>query len=162
MVLMIKLFYNHQPGSVINLTYKIGDGIYKYHTNPGIVSAIFIQPFLKNKVFDLSEKAPDKVLHQELLHSNDKQELVSREKKDRRVEQIANLSFVCQVVVSQVPLPYCRYDLDDKRLQWEVTLSPGLQRAVDAHLENTSLRRLEARMVLEIVCHQLQLLMVVV
>ncbi|GJR72210.1 hypothetical protein Tco_0084575 [Tanacetum coccineum] len=85
--------------SVINLTYKIGDGIYKYHTNPGIVSTILIQPFLKNKmalcphsghsvksinhnnqtkapsvikydvpshtqVFDLSEKAPDKVLHQ--------------------------------------------------------------------------------------------------
>ncbi|GJT89824.1 DExH-box ATP-dependent RNA helicase DExH5, mitochondrial isoform X1 [Tanacetum coccineum] len=81
----------------------------------------------------------------ELLHSNDKQELVSREKKDRRdFEQIADLAselglhsrlYVKVVVVSKVPLPNYRYDLDDKRPQREVTLPPGLQRAVDAHLE---------------------------
>ncbi|PWA60265.1 RNA helicase HrpA [Artemisia annua] len=81
----------------------------------------------------------------ELLHSNDKQELVSREKRDRRdYEQIADLAsklglhsrlYVRVVVVSKVPLPNYRYDLDDKRPQREVTLPPGLQRAVDAHLE---------------------------
>ncbi|GKD29617.1 transcription factor E2FA-like protein isoform X1, partial [Tanacetum coccineum] len=29
---------------------KDGDGIYKYHTNPGIVSSILIQPFFMNKI----------------------------------------------------------------------------------------------------------------
>ncbi|GJR92336.1 DExH-box ATP-dependent RNA helicase DExH5, mitochondrial isoform X1 [Tanacetum coccineum] len=92
-------------------------------------------------VFDLSEKAPELFMNleklkrdgdslallRELLHSNDKQELVSMEKKDRRdFEQIADLA-------SELGLH--RYDLDDKRPQREMTLSPGLQRAIDAHLE---------------------------
>ncbi|GJX48291.1 DExH-box ATP-dependent RNA helicase DExH5, mitochondrial isoform X1 [Tanacetum coccineum] len=79
-----------------------------------------------------------------LLHSKDKQELISREKKDRRdYEQIAELAtsmglhshlYAKVLVVSKVPLPNYRFDLDDKRPQREVSLPPGLQRRVDAHL----------------------------
>ncbi|KAL0380816.1 UNVERIFIED_CONTAM: DExH-box ATP-dependent RNA helicase DExH5, mitochondrial [Sesamum angustifolium] len=68
-----------------------------------------------------------------LLRSADKQELVSREKKDRRdFEQIAALAgkmglyshlYMKVVVVSKVPLPNYRFDLDDKRPQREE--SPG-------------------------------------
>ncbi|KAK9052239.1 hypothetical protein SSX86_028867 [Deinandra increscens subsp. villosa] len=79
-----------------------------------------------------------------LLHSEDKQELVSKEKKDRRdYDQIASLAsklglhsrlYAKVVVVSKVPLPNYRFDLDDKRPQREVILSPGLHGRVDDHL----------------------------
>ncbi|GMP59059.1 hypothetical protein CsSME_00022494 [Camellia sinensis var. sinensis] len=78
------------------------------------------------------------------LRSKDKQELVSREKKDRHdFEQIAALAskmglyshlYIKVVVVSKVPLPNYRFDLDDKRPQREVILPPGLQRRVDCYL----------------------------
>nr|XP_043605947.1 DExH-box ATP-dependent RNA helicase DExH5, mitochondrial-like isoform X2 [Erigeron canadensis] len=80
-----------------------------------------------------------------LLHDKDKQELVSREKQDRRdFEQIAALAnelglhsrlYFKVVVVSKIPLPNYRFDLDDKRPQREVTLPLGLQTRVHAHLE---------------------------
>ncbi|KAK9276788.1 hypothetical protein L1049_006324 [Liquidambar formosana] len=79
-----------------------------------------------------------------LLRDKDKQELVSREKKDRRdFEQIAALAsrmglyshlYVKVVVFSKVPLPNYRFDLDDRRPQREVTLPFGLQKRVDAYL----------------------------
>ncbi|KAK6921676.1 Double-stranded RNA-binding domain [Dillenia turbinata] len=79
-----------------------------------------------------------------LICNQDKQELVSREKKDRRdYEQIASLAtrmglysqlYVKVVVVSKVPLPNYRFDLDDRRPQREVMLSPGLQRRVDEYI----------------------------
>ncbi|XP_073305173.1 DExH-box ATP-dependent RNA helicase DExH5, mitochondrial-like isoform X2 [Primulina huaijiensis] len=81
-----------------------------------------------------------------LLCDKDKQELVSRERKDRRdYEQIAALAsrmdlyshlYVKAVVVSKVPLPNYRFDLDEKRPQREVILSPGLQKRVHCHLVN--------------------------
>ncbi|KAK9060030.1 hypothetical protein SSX86_020734 [Deinandra increscens subsp. villosa] len=79
-----------------------------------------------------------------LLHNRDEQELVSREKKDRRdYEQIAALAttmglhshlYSKVLVVSKFPLPNYRFDLDDKRPQREVSLPPGLQSRVDGHL----------------------------
>ncbi|KAL8224368.1 hypothetical protein R6Q57_019843 [Mikania cordata] len=79
-----------------------------------------------------------------LLHSRDEQELVSREKKDRRgYDQIAALAtrmglyshlYSKVLVVSKVPLPNYRFDLDDKRPQREVSLPPGLEKRVEAHL----------------------------
>uniref|UniRef100_A0A5B7AYU7 RNA helicase n=1 Tax=Davidia involucrata TaxID=16924 RepID=A0A5B7AYU7_DAVIN len=79
-----------------------------------------------------------------LLRNKDKQELVSREKKDRcDYEQIAALAskmglyshlYVKVVVVSKVPLPNYRFDLDDRRPQREVILPPGLQSRVDDYL----------------------------
>ncbi|KAL8463432.1 hypothetical protein ACS0TY_034184 [Phlomoides rotata] len=79
-----------------------------------------------------------------LLRDKDKQELVSREKKDRRdYEQIAALAssvglyshlYKKVVVVSKFPLPNYRFDLDDKRPQREVSLHPGLQKRVGAYL----------------------------
>ncbi|KAJ9554205.1 hypothetical protein OSB04_018250 [Centaurea solstitialis] len=79
-----------------------------------------------------------------LVQSKDEQELVSREKKDRRdYDQIAALAtsmglhshlYAKVLVVSKLPLPNYRFDLDDKRPQREVSISPGLQRRVDAHL----------------------------
>ncbi|XP_059308762.1 DExH-box ATP-dependent RNA helicase DExH5, mitochondrial isoform X1 [Lycium ferocissimum] len=79
-----------------------------------------------------------------LLHNNDKQEVISREKKDRRdYEQIAALAskmglysklYSKVVVVSKLPLPNYRFDLDDKRPQREVILPPGLPRRVDVFL----------------------------
>ncbi|XAR72299.1 RNA helicase [Bertholletia excelsa] len=80
------------------------------------------------------------------LRSKDKQELVSRDKKDRRdFEQIAALAskmglyshlYVKVVVVSKVPLPNYRFDLDDRRPQREVILPPGLQKRVECYLED--------------------------
>ncbi|KAF2310897.1 hypothetical protein GH714_018247 [Hevea brasiliensis] len=79
-----------------------------------------------------------------LLLDKEKQELVSREKKDRRdFEQIATMAsrmglyshlYVKVVVISKVPLPNYRFDLDDKRPQREVSLPFGLQRRVDYYL----------------------------
>ncbi|KAL2904762.1 DExH-box ATP-dependent RNA helicase DExH3 [Bienertia sinuspersici] len=71
-----------------------------------------------------------------LLQEKDKQELVSREKKDRRdFEQIAAVanrmglyshSYVKVVVFSKIPLPNYRFDLDEKR--------PQRERRVDAYI----------------------------
>ncbi|XP_078431159.1 DExH-box ATP-dependent RNA helicase DExH3-like [Wolffia australiana] len=79
-----------------------------------------------------------------LLRSTDEQEVVSREKKDRRdYEQLAALAsrmglysrqYVRVVVFSKVPLPNYRSDLDDKRPQREVSIPFGLHREVDALL----------------------------
>ncbi|XP_034926514.1 DExH-box ATP-dependent RNA helicase DExH5, mitochondrial isoform X2 [Populus alba] len=79
-----------------------------------------------------------------LLHDKEKQELISREKKDRRYfEQIAALaskmglhshSYAKVVVFSKAPLPNYRFDLDDKRPQREVNLPLGLLQRVDAYL----------------------------
>ncbi|KAK9278678.1 hypothetical protein L1049_028252 [Liquidambar formosana] len=79
-----------------------------------------------------------------LLRNKDEQEVVSREKKDRRdFEQLSALAsrmglysrqYSKVVVFSKVPLPNYRPDLDDKRPQREVILPFGLQREVDAYL----------------------------
>ncbi|XP_021297123.1 DExH-box ATP-dependent RNA helicase DExH5, mitochondrial isoform X2 [Herrania umbratica] len=79
-----------------------------------------------------------------LLRNDEKQELVSREKKDRRdFEQIAALAsrmglyshlYSKVAVFSKVPLPNYRFDLDDKCPQREVNLNFGLLKRVDAHL----------------------------
>ncbi|KAL3654449.1 hypothetical protein CASFOL_004130 [Castilleja foliolosa] len=79
-----------------------------------------------------------------LLCDVNKQELVSREKKDRRdFMQIAALAsrmglyshlYMKIVVVSKVPLPNYRFDLDDKRPLREVILNPGVQKRVGAYL----------------------------
>ncbi|KAG5532314.1 hypothetical protein RHGRI_026818 [Rhododendron griersonianum] len=79
-----------------------------------------------------------------LLRSKEKQELVSRDKKDRLdFEQIAALAskmglyshlYVKVVVVSKVPLPNYRFDLDERRPQREVILPLGLQKRVDSYL----------------------------
>ncbi|KAK6241891.1 Helicase [Theobroma cacao] len=79
-----------------------------------------------------------------LLRNDEKQELVSREKKDRRdFEQIAALAsrmglyshlYSKVAVFSKVPLPNYRFDLDDKCPQREVNLNFGLLKRVDAYL----------------------------
>ncbi|CAO2828561.1 unnamed protein product [Amaranthus hypochondriacus] len=79
-----------------------------------------------------------------LLRDKDNQELVSREKKDRRdFDQIANVankmglyshSYVKVVVFSKTPLPNYRFDLDEKRPLREVSIDSNLLRRVDAHL----------------------------
>lgn len=79
-----------------------------------------------------------------LLRNKDKQEVVSREKKDRRdYEDIAALAsqmglyshlYAKVVVVSKAPLPNYRFDLDDRRPQREVILPPGILRRVDYYL----------------------------
>lgn len=81
-----------------------------------------------------------------LLRNKGEQEVVSRERKDRRdFEQLSALStrmglysrqYAKVVVFSKVPLPNYRSDLDDKRPQREVLLPFGLQRQVDAHLKD--------------------------
>ncbi|XP_038974853.1 DExH-box ATP-dependent RNA helicase DExH3 isoform X2 [Phoenix dactylifera] len=80
-----------------------------------------------------------------LLRSTDKQEIVSRDKRDRRdYEQISNLAkrmglyseiYGKVVVASKVPLPNYRPDLDDKRPQREVVISLSLQRRVEGLLQ---------------------------
>ncbi|XP_021896216.1 DExH-box ATP-dependent RNA helicase DExH5, mitochondrial isoform X1 [Carica papaya] len=79
-----------------------------------------------------------------LLLDGGRQELVSREKKDRRdFEQIAALAsrmglhshaYAKVVVFSKLPLPNYRFDLDDKRPQREVNLNTYLLKRVDAYL----------------------------
>ncbi|CAK9316902.1 unnamed protein product [Citrullus colocynthis] len=79
-----------------------------------------------------------------LLRDKEKQELISREKKDRQdFEEIAALAsrmglfshlYAKVAVFSKVPLPNYRFDLDDRRPQREVSLAPGLLRRVDEHL----------------------------
>ncbi|KAL0464181.1 UNVERIFIED_CONTAM: DExH-box ATP-dependent RNA helicase DExH3 [Sesamum latifolium] len=79
-----------------------------------------------------------------LMRRKDEQEVVSREKKDRRdFEQLSALAtrmglysrqYEKVVVFSKVPLPNYRSDLDSKRPQREVMIPIGLQRMVDSHL----------------------------
>ncbi|XP_037496022.1 DExH-box ATP-dependent RNA helicase DExH3, partial [Jatropha curcas] len=79
-----------------------------------------------------------------LLRNKDEQEIVSREKKDRRdFDHLSALAtrmglhsrqYSKVVVFSKAPLPNYRHDLDDKRPQREVILPFGLQRELDAHL----------------------------
>ncbi|ESW32487.1 hypothetical protein PHAVU_002G326400 [Phaseolus vulgaris] len=79
-----------------------------------------------------------------LMRSKDEQEVVSREKKDRRdFEQLSTLAtrmglysrqYARVLVFSKAPLPNYRPDLDDKRPQREVVLPFGIHKEVDAHL----------------------------
>uniref|UniRef100_A0A2P2LSR0 RNA helicase n=1 Tax=Rhizophora mucronata TaxID=61149 RepID=A0A2P2LSR0_RHIMU len=87
-----------------------------------------------------------------LVRNKDEQEVVSREKKDRRdFEQLSALAtrmglnsrqYSRVVVFSKVPLPNYRPDLDDRRPQREVVLPFGLQREVDGHLNAYLSRKL--------------------
>ncbi|XP_051123438.1 DExH-box ATP-dependent RNA helicase DExH3 [Andrographis paniculata] len=80
-----------------------------------------------------------------LLRSDTNQEIVSKDKRDRRdFEQISNLAkrmgLYCEiygkvVVASKVPLPNYRPDLDDKRPQREVVIPLTLQRRVEGLLQ---------------------------
>ncbi|CAO2193358.1 unnamed protein product [Urochloa humidicola] len=86
-----------------------------------------------------------------LLRNDDEQEIISRERKDRRdFEQLAQLAdrmglhsrqYSRIVVFSKVPLPNYRSDLDDKRPQREVAIPAGLQREVDALLADYLARK---------------------
>ncbi|WCJ40101.1 DExH-box ATP-dependent RNA helicase DExH3 [Euphorbia peplus] len=79
-----------------------------------------------------------------MLLRKDEQEVVSREKKDRRdFEHISTMAqrmglhsrqYSRVVVFSKVPLPNYRPDLDDRRPQREVVLPYRLQREVETHL----------------------------
>ncbi|PON73741.1 DEA(D/H)-box RNA helicase family protein [Parasponia andersonii] len=79
-----------------------------------------------------------------LSREKDKQEFISRDKKDRRdFEDIAALAskmgfyshlYAKVVVVSKVPLPNYRFDLDDRRPQREVTLPLGLLKRVESYV----------------------------
>lgn len=81
-----------------------------------------------------------------LMRNKDEQEIVTRERKDRRdYDQISALAarmglhsrqYSKVIVFSKVPLPNYRSDLDDKRPQREVILPFGLQREVDLHLRS--------------------------
>lgn len=80
-----------------------------------------------------------------LLRNETDQEIVSKDKRDRRdFEQISNLAkrmgLYCEVygkvmVASKVPLPNYRPDLDDKRPQREVAIPLSLQRRVEGLLQ---------------------------
>ncbi|CAA0831462.1 DEA(D/H)-box RNA helicase family protein [Striga hermonthica] len=80
-----------------------------------------------------------------LLRSDEDQEIVSKDKRDRRdFEQISRLAkqmgLYCElygkiVVASKVPLPNYRPDLDDKRPQREVVIPLSLQRRVEGLLQ---------------------------
>ncbi|KAJ0049658.1 hypothetical protein Pint_16938 [Pistacia integerrima] len=80
-----------------------------------------------------------------LLDNKDEQEIVSREKKDRRdFQQLSALAtgmglhsrqYAKVVVFSKVTLPSYRSDLDDKRPPREVILPLELLREVDSHLK---------------------------
>ncbi|XP_073002247.1 DExH-box ATP-dependent RNA helicase DExH3 [Typha latifolia] len=80
-----------------------------------------------------------------LLRSTDEQEIISRDKRDRRdYEQISSLArrmglyselYGKVVVGSKVPLPNYRPDLDDKRPQREVVIPLSLQRRVEGLME---------------------------
>ncbi|PIA33471.1 hypothetical protein AQUCO_04100124v1 [Aquilegia coerulea] len=79
-----------------------------------------------------------------LIRSKNEQEVVSKDKRDRNnFEQIANLAtkmglyshlYARVFVISKVPLPNYRFDLDDKRPQREVVIQFGLQRRVETLL----------------------------
>ncbi|XP_073159391.1 DExH-box ATP-dependent RNA helicase DExH3 [Henckelia pumila] len=79
-----------------------------------------------------------------LMRNKGEQEVVSRDKKDRRdFDQLSTLAtrmglhsgrYEKVVVFSKLPLPNYRSDLDEKRPQREVMLPIGLQRRVESHL----------------------------
>ncbi|KAG0491473.1 hypothetical protein HPP92_004871 [Vanilla planifolia] len=79
-----------------------------------------------------------------LLRNDSEQEVVSRERKDRRdFEHLAAIAermglfsrqYAKVVVFSKLPLPNYRPDLDDKRPQREVSIPIGLQREVNSLL----------------------------
>ncbi|XP_074566103.1 DExH-box ATP-dependent RNA helicase DExH3-like isoform X1 [Curcuma longa] len=81
-----------------------------------------------------------------LLRNPEEQEIVSRDKRDRRdYEQISNIAKIMGlyselygkvVVASKVPLPNYRPDLDDKRPQREVVIPLSLQRRVEGLLQD--------------------------
>ncbi|XP_078154848.1 DEA(D/H)-box RNA helicase family protein isoform X1 [Carex rostrata] len=89
-----------------------------------------------------------------LLRNVEEQEIISRDKRDRRdYEQISHLArrmglyseiYGKVVVASKVPLPNYRPDLDDKRPQREVVIPLSLQRRVESlvqdHLDRAMLR----------------------
>lgn len=78
------------------------------------------------------------------MRNKDVQEIISKEKKDRRdYDQIAaiaaRMGLYCQqyekvLVVSKVPLPNYRPDLDDRRPQREVVIPLGVQKQVGSLL----------------------------
>ncbi|KAF6174779.1 hypothetical protein GIB67_031303 [Kingdonia uniflora] len=80
-----------------------------------------------------------------LLRSEQDQEIISRDRRDRRdYEQIVNLAktmglyselYGKVVVASKVPLPNYRPDLDEKRPQREVVIPLSLQRRVEGLLQ---------------------------
>ncbi|KAB1225479.1 ATP-dependent RNA helicase DHX36 [Morella rubra] len=80
-----------------------------------------------------------------LLRNEKEEEIISRDKRDRRdYEQISNLAkrmglyselYGKVVVASKVPLPNYRPDLDDKRPQREVVIPLSLQRRVEGLLQ---------------------------
>ncbi|KAH9322751.1 hypothetical protein KI387_017390 [Taxus chinensis] len=80
-----------------------------------------------------------------LIRNNEEQEIVSKERKDRRdYEQIAAIAtrmglysqqYTRVVVVSKVLLPNYRPDLDEKRPQREVVIPLGLQKRVESLLQ---------------------------
>ncbi|KAL4588057.1 hypothetical protein LXL04_000935 [Taraxacum kok-saghyz] len=81
-----------------------------------------------------------------LIKNKNEQEIVSRERKDRRdFDQLSALAtrmglhshqYSKVVVFSKVPLPNYRSDLDDKRPQREVVLPSELHNRVDYHLKS--------------------------
>ncbi|KAF4378660.1 hypothetical protein G4B88_021434 [Cannabis sativa] len=90
-----------------------------------------------------------------LLRNENEQEVVSREKKDRRdFDQLsalaARMGLYCRqyskvVVFSKAPLPNYRSDLDTKRPQREVIIPYGLQSEVDYHLRAHHSRKSSSR-----------------
>ncbi|KAJ6810675.1 DExH-box ATP-dependent RNA helicase DExH3 isoform X1 [Iris pallida] len=80
-----------------------------------------------------------------LLRNNEEQEIISRDKRDRRdYEQISSLAkkmglysmnYGNAVVASKVPLQNYRPDLDDKRPQREVVIPLSLQRRAEGLLQ---------------------------
>nr|CAD1838386.1 unnamed protein product [Ananas comosus var. bracteatus] len=86
-----------------------------------------------------------------LLRNESEQEVVSRERKDRRdYEQLAALAdrmglysrqYAKVVVFSKLPLPNYRSDLDEKRPQREVSIPGGLHREVDTLLREYLVRK---------------------
>ncbi|CAL5209964.1 unnamed protein product [Lathyrus oleraceus] len=80
-----------------------------------------------------------------LLNDESKQELISREKKDRRdFDEISVLAsrmglyshmYSKVAVFSKVPLPNYRYDLDERKPQREVSMPITVFRRVGAHFE---------------------------
>lgn len=129
---------NYRPSSVVDEFSEEGSdrefGEFEPSANPAGFQSASTADNLDNWKWKLSV----------LLRDKHKQELISREKKDRRdYEQIAALankmglyshSYTKVVVFSKVPLPNYRFDLDEKRPQREVAIDFGLQRRVDAYL----------------------------
>ncbi|OVA14228.1 Helicase [Macleaya cordata] len=86
-----------------------------------------------------------------LIRNNDEQEIVTRDKKDRRdFEQLSALAtrmglysrqYARVIVLSKVPLPNYRFDLDEKRPQREVIIHFGLERRVDTLLREYKSRK---------------------